>query len=683
VSRVSARSIAAFGLALVLLATGCRGGRNTNRPDESLRLLVGKPWQVTTKASTKTETFPAQHDGDVLYIEGDRYFYLDGAGKVVDQGGFETPGGKRVRLRNSDGLGDFVTVELTPDRAALKGSLTIMGGLLQVEIGLSPSSVPVHLPTPSSLHEAAELGDVSAIRRFVSTGSNIDELVDGVSPLMLAAYHCHPSAVQELLMDGARTDLVSGNGKSALILAVESGDAEVVRFLLAKKADVGFRGGKNKASPIVIAVGNGDLEVSRLLVDAGADLRDKDQYGNPLLCVATMGGFQEGGHPDVVKFLLEKKLDPNQGGMGVSTPLMNAVMNHAPQVVRLLLDHGADPKKAAPADHPLAEYAEYAEHAGNSPDILKLVGAIGSEDTALAADPSAAKALGQCKTIDCLRTTIPEEKGKLLAAIGCKVVEGRKDPRDVDLELGSVCRVLVARARAAFRGVAPCVKREGIQPNWDPDLDKMYELDLENLQLAETLFKRRGIKLNRDGHPIDGVPRFGIPAFHRIARSGDRFVELATYYCIADSPRRYVPFYYSLRIGDEIGEGQIVEEQVVNQPDAIPVLLQSRQFHHDDDIRVFVLADLNGDKKQDIAIVRHKPEANQYYLAACLFNRRGSDCIPVVTHQPINVDSSPGNMHLEAEKGGTLRLWATGFADEIIGQWRFHMVGSELKSVDK
>ena len=322
---------------------------------------------MTTKATVKGETFAAQHDGDVLYIEGDRYFYLDGAGKVVDQGGFETPGEKRVRMRNSDGLGDFVAVELTPDRAALKGSVRIMGGILQVEMGLSSAAAPVQLPTPSSLHEAAELGDVSAIRRFVSAGSKIDELVDGASPLMLAAYHCHPSAVQELLKDGARTDLVSGNGKSALILAVESGNAEGVRLLLAKKADVGFRGGKNKASPIVIAVGNGDLEVSQMLVEAGANLRDEDQYGNSLLCIAAVGGLQEGGFPDVVKFLLEKKLDPNQGGTGSLTPLMNAVVDHSPQVVRLLLDYGADPKVAFPPGHPIDEYA------GNSPEILKLL----------------------------------------------------------------------------------------------------------------------------------------------------------------------------------------------------------------------------------------------------------------------------------------------------------------------
>jgi len=318
--------------------------------------------------------------------------------------------------------------------------------------------------------------------------------------------------------------------------------------------------------------------------------------------------------------------------------------------------------------------------------FLFLLLAIGSEATALAADPLAAKALGQCKSTDCLRATIPSEKGKLLAASDCKVVEGRKDPDEVYLELGSVCRVLVARARAAFRAAAPCVSKGeiDIQPNWDPDLNKMYELDLQNLQLVETPFKRRGIKLNREGHPIDGAPYFGIPSFHRIARSGDTLAEFTTYSCIADRPRRYVPFYYSLRIGEILGEGKIVEEQVVNQPDAIPVLLQSRQFHNDDDMRVFVLADLNCDKKQDIAIVRHKPETNQYYLAACLFNRRGSDCIPVVTHQPITVVRSPTKMHLEAERDGTLRLWATeSFHDDIIGQWRFHMVESELKRMDK
>jgi hypothetical protein len=114
--------------------------------------------------------------------------------------------------------------------------------------------------------------------------------------------------------------------------------------------------------------------------------------------------------------------------------------------------------------------------------FLFLLLAIGSEATALAADPLAAKALGQCKSTDCLRATIPSEKGKLLAASDCKVVEGRKDPDEVYLELGSVCRVLVARARAAFRAAAPCVSKGeiDIQPNWDPDLNKMYELDLQN-----------------------------------------------------------------------------------------------------------------------------------------------------------------------------------------------------------
>jgi ankyrin repeat protein len=184
---------------------------------------------------------------------------------------------------------------------------------------------------------------------------------------MVAAIHCHPSAVQELLKAGARTDLVSGNGKSALIVAVESGDPEVVRALLAKKADVSFRRAQDTASPIVIAVGNGDLDVSRALVEGGANLQDEDQYGNPLLCIAAMGGLPEREFPDVVKFLLEKKLDPNQRGMGGSTPIMNAVIHHAPQVLRLLLDHGADPKLATPPDHPLAEYA------GDSPEILKLL----------------------------------------------------------------------------------------------------------------------------------------------------------------------------------------------------------------------------------------------------------------------------------------------------------------------
>lgn len=308
--------------------------------------------------------------------------------------------------------------------------------------------------------------------------------------------------------------------------------------------------------------------------------------------------------------------------------------------------------------------------------LLSLLATVATEATTLAAPPEAT-ALAQCKSVDCLRAAIPREKGKLLAARDCNAVEGRKDPLEEDLDLGPVCRVLVARAEAAFRRAAPCTSDGRINPDWDPALEDKYSLDLQSLQLAKSPFKRHVLTLDPGRHPVAGSTIFGTLAFKRSVADGGRSGEFATYFCIAGQPRRYVPYYYSLSIGDKI-----VEEQTVSKPDEILVLRQSRQFRHDDDQRAFVLADLNGDKKEDVAIVRRASGQKQYYLAACLFNPKGSDCIPVVAQERISIDDVY-ELHLEADKGGTLRLWGTNAYNKPVGEWRFRVVGRELKSVAK
>ena len=339
-------------------------------PDDNMRFLLERPWAVSAKAGAGGKSVEPNYDGNVLYIEGDRHLLLDGSGKVVDQGRFAALGGKRVRLRTPQGLMELEAVELSANGAVFQGNMTISGASLPLTIKLTPSSAPFRVPAPATLHEAAALGDVKAIRQMLAAGAKIDEMKDGTSPLMLAAYRCHPSAVERLLEAGARTNLVSDNGKSALIVAVESGDAEVVRALLAKKADVGFRRAADKASSIVIAVGDGNLEVARALVEGGADLQDRDQYGIPLLCIAASGDLGPRHELlDVVRFLLEKKVDPNQRGEDGLTPLLRAAMGDLPETVGLLLDHGADPKGTDGQGRTLAEYAV------NSPAVRKLLAA--------------------------------------------------------------------------------------------------------------------------------------------------------------------------------------------------------------------------------------------------------------------------------------------------------------------
>jgi ankyrin repeat protein len=348
--------------------------RRLTTQDDGLRLLYGRPWQVALKATSDEGEVPSKATSDILFVDGDRHLYLDKSGAVVDQGRFKALGAKRMAFRTPKGHIEVDAVELTSEHAVLKGTATmysLVDATLQVEIRLTATTVPIRLPVPASLHEAATLGDIEAIGRLLA-GDNVDKLQNGSSPLMAASHWCHPGAVRRLLDAGAKTNLVSESEETALILAAQSGDADVISALLAKKADPSVRSAEDKLSALVIVLQKGNLDAVRALVEGGAPLDDRDQLGDPLLCIAAMGdplGNRE--FADVVSYLLEKKMDVNQRCASGGTPLFRAVEGDFAKTFSLLLDHGADPKLTDGAERTLEETVQAAPR--GAPKILKIL----------------------------------------------------------------------------------------------------------------------------------------------------------------------------------------------------------------------------------------------------------------------------------------------------------------------
>ena len=358
-------------IGLVCLAVACSKRKSaTPTDDNSLSMLYGHPWQISVKA-TGPEGEPAGVvKGDILLIDGDRHLFMDKSGKVVNEGGFKTLGGKHMLFRTPKARMEMEAVELAPTRAILKG-VAILYSLtdvrLQMEMQLVPWSAPFQVPVPSSLHQAATFGDVAAIDRLLAS-NKVDALEDGWSALMLASYACHPAAVRRLLEAGAQPDLGAENGKTALLLATQSRDADVIALLMAKKANPRIRRAATDESSLLIALEHGDRDSVRALVEGGAPLDDKDEMGNPPLCIASMGDPSEKREDaDIVRFLLGKKLDANQPCAGNSTPLFMAVEGDFADTFRVLLEHGADPKSKDGAGRTLEEAAK------DAPKILKLL----------------------------------------------------------------------------------------------------------------------------------------------------------------------------------------------------------------------------------------------------------------------------------------------------------------------
>ena len=132
------------------------------------------------------------------------------------------------------------------------------------------------------IHEAASVGDAQRLQRILEEDPALVNAPhpQGFSPLGLAAFFGHKSAVQVLLARGAEVDAVDTSqfANTALDAAVAASHLEVVKVLLQNHASVNVRSAGG-TTPLQKAAQNGNLEVCKLLLEKGADLAARDDAG--------------------------------------------------------------------------------------------------------------------------------------------------------------------------------------------------------------------------------------------------------------------------------------------------------------------------------------------------------------------------------------------------------------------
>ena len=165
---------------------------------------------------------------------------------------------------------------------------------------------------------------------------------------------------------GADPNYRDDDGRSALPVAVELGDSEIVLLLLDAGADPDAL--TSDGEPVAsLAVRGGEAEILKMLLDAGADPNAKDGAGLTVVVWAVIEGDAE-----IVRMLLDAGADPNTLAEEGLSVLALAVDRGHIAVAQLLLDAGADPNGPG--------IAELAQRSGNA-DLLKLLeaGAITAE----------------------------------------------------------------------------------------------------------------------------------------------------------------------------------------------------------------------------------------------------------------------------------------------------------------
>ncbi len=242
-----------------------------------------------------------------------------------------------------------------------------------------------HGETP--LMYAAYAGSLDAMKLLLTGGASVDaQSQSGATALIWAATDL--AKVRLLIDHGANVKLATKRRRTALLVAAMSDpSAEIVKLLIEKGADPKAVDFLRTTSLRAATLGN-DTETIRMLIDAGVDVNAADLPGitplmmaagwnsntravqlllakganakaasRPVMGLPARNGASEFGSltalimaapfgpPEMIGDLLAAGSDVNARDVRGMTPLMLAVAtdHQDPAVIRMLIEHGADP----------------------------------------------------------------------------------------------------------------------------------------------------------------------------------------------------------------------------------------------------------------------------------------------------------------------------------------------------
>ncbi|KAK1167828.1 ankyrin repeat and SOCS box protein 9-like [Acipenser oxyrinchus oxyrinchus] len=187
----------------------------------------------------------------------------------------------------------------------------------------------------SPVHDAALHGRLLALKTLIDQGSSVNLLtLDKVSPLHEACVGGNAACAKLLIEKGAKVNSATVDWNTPLFNACVSGNVACVNLLLQHGAKP--QAEYHLSSPIHEAASRGHTECLEALLHHGADIDHNIKHlGTPLYVACTKQNLES------VKKLLELGANLNTEG---DTPLHAATRASRPDLVQLLLEHGADTK---------------------------------------------------------------------------------------------------------------------------------------------------------------------------------------------------------------------------------------------------------------------------------------------------------------------------------------------------
>ena len=279
--------------------------------------------------------------------------------------------------------------------ACTNGDSAIVEALLKA--GADPDAAQPEGET--ALMTAARTGNPGTVKILLDRGAHVNakENWRGQTALMWAVAERHPAVVQLLIARGADVNARSRvfdytalppkqgsvpmnyprGGFTPLLFAARQDDLASTQALLNARANVNLSD-PDGITPLIEAIVNFHFDLAAFLIDHGADANARDRNGrSPLYAAVDMHSLDTSTRPnplspdqlsslDVIKALLAHGANPNarltaflppRGPLDVAdytmgagaTPFLRAAKSDDLEVMRLLLDKGANPLLATEA----------------------------------------------------------------------------------------------------------------------------------------------------------------------------------------------------------------------------------------------------------------------------------------------------------------------------------------------
>ncbi|XP_062575501.1 putative ankyrin repeat protein RF_0381 [Saccostrea cucullata] len=140
----------------------------------------------------------------------------------------------------------------------------------------------------SYLMEAVYNGDTTALQKIIKSGTKVNVLDENGEPLIFTPIVNGDMDTLKVLLPYSDVNMTNDDYKTALMVAVEMNDIDMVKTLIKSGSGVNMKDNSGK-TPLLIALEDGNFKIAEYLIKHGSDVNVVDDLGQSALHLVATG----------------------------------------------------------------------------------------------------------------------------------------------------------------------------------------------------------------------------------------------------------------------------------------------------------------------------------------------------------------------------------------------------------